>query len=80
MCIFCIFYLNKCIYSTNFSALFYAIYFATFNAYKSAQARPPDFSWGGGGGAHISLEEEGVGTAGTISYKIKQKTNENCLY
>ena len=34
----------------------------------------------GGGAAHISFEEEGVGKTDIISYKIKQKTNENCFY
>ena len=35
---------------------------------------------GGGGAAHISFEEERVGKTDIISYKIKQKTNENCFY
>ena len=40
----------------------------------------PGFHLGGGGAAHISFEEEGVGKTDTISYKIKQKTNEKCFY
>ena len=35
---------------------------------------------GGRRAAHISFEEEGVGKTYIISYKIKQKTNENCFY
>ena len=38
----------------------------------------PGFNLGEGGAAHISFEEEGK--TDIISYKIKQKTNENCFY
>ena len=44
------------------------------------QGRAQDFTWGERGAAHISFEEEGVRKTDIISYKIKQKTNENCFY